>query len=201
VHQEIAQGARDSATTRLQRESHISNGCAPKADSLCNVLARGTTAMSAARSRVARETVSAPDSGASMSTEGAADGEHQAAPWRLLEGALPRRRTQLRRLTRPHVEAWVKEMATRGLAPGTIKTRVNNVRSVIRAAVRDRRIPTTHRQACRSPDSAGSTRRCACRPPRRWVHFSSPPAGTFDRSSPCARSPASASAGGRDSAG
>jgi integrase len=32
-------------------------------------------------------------------------------------------------------------MTTRGLAPGTIKTRVNNVRSVIQAAVRDRRIP------------------------------------------------------------
>ena len=48
---------------------------------------------------------------------------------------------ELRRLTRSHVEAWVKEMVMRGLAPGTIRTRVNNVRSVIRAAVRDRRIP------------------------------------------------------------
>jgi integrase len=37
-----------------------------------------------------------------------------------------------------HVEAWVKEMQTRGLAPSTIRTRYNNVRSVLRAAVRDR---------------------------------------------------------------
>lgn len=51
------------------------------------------------------------------------------------------RDVELRHLSRSHVEAWVKEMATRGLAPGTIKTRVNNVRSAIRAAVRDRRIP------------------------------------------------------------
>ncbi len=48
---------------------------------------------------------------------------------------------ELRRLSRSHVEAWVKEMASRGLAPGTIKTRVNNVRGVIRAAVRDRGMP------------------------------------------------------------
>jgi len=29
-------------------------------------------------------------------------------------------------------------MTTRGLAPGTVRTRVNNVRAVLRAAVRDR---------------------------------------------------------------
>jgi integrase len=37
-----------------------------------------------------------------------------------------------------HVEVWVKSMQDRGLAPGTIKTRFVNVRSVLRAAVRDR---------------------------------------------------------------
>jgi integrase len=49
-------------------------------------------------------------------------------------------------LRRSHVEQWVKAMRTAprgegkppGLAPGTIRTRVNNVRSVLRAAVRDR---------------------------------------------------------------
>lgn len=48
------------------------------------------------------------------------------------------------RLIRPsHVEAWVKSMTVptaarqRPLAPGTIKTRFVNVRSVFRAAVRD----------------------------------------------------------------
>lgn len=48
----------------------------------------------------------------------------------------------LSRLRRSHVEGWVKAMDTRGLAPGTVKTRVNNVRAVLRAAVRDRVIPS-----------------------------------------------------------
>lgn len=49
-------------------------------------------------------------------------------------------------LRRSHVEAWIKAMQTKdrgdgrpaGLAPGTIRTRFNNVRAVLRAAVRDR---------------------------------------------------------------
>ncbi|PZE71767.1 site-specific integrase [Curtobacterium sp. MCPF17_018] len=41
------------------------------------------------------------------------------------------------KLRRSHVEAWVKDMQGR-LAPGTIKTRVGNVRTVIRAAMADR---------------------------------------------------------------
>jgi integrase len=49
-------------------------------------------------------------------------------------------------LRRSHVERWVKAMQTAprgdgrppGLAAGTIRTRVNNVRAVLRAAVRDR---------------------------------------------------------------
>jgi len=36
-----------------------------------------------------------------------------------------------------HIEAWVKAMQDKPLAPGTIKTRFTNVRGVIRAAVRD----------------------------------------------------------------
>jgi len=49
----------------------------------------------------------------------------------------------LRRVRPSHVEAWVKSMTVatpdrqRALAPGTIKTRFVNVRSVFRAAVRD----------------------------------------------------------------
>jgi integrase len=45
-------------------------------------------------------------------------------------------------LRRSHIETWVKAMSSRGLAPGTIATRVANVRAVLRAAVRDRVIPT-----------------------------------------------------------
>lgn len=37
-----------------------------------------------------------------------------------------------------HVESWVKSMQDRKLQPSTIKTRFNNVRSVLRAAERDR---------------------------------------------------------------
>ena len=53
----------------------------------------------------------------------------------------------LRSITRVHVEQWVKAMQTkprddgsRGLAPQTIRTRVMNVRSVMRAAVAERKI-------------------------------------------------------------
>jgi len=54
----------------------------------------------------------------------------------------------LRRVRPSHVEAWVKSMTVptqarpRALAPGTIKTRFVNVRSVFRAAVRDGMIAT-----------------------------------------------------------
>jgi integrase len=53
---------------------------------------------------------------------------------------------ELRKVRPSHVEAWVKEMSMRGLAPGTVKTRFVNVRSVFRAAIRDKVIagdPTT----------------------------------------------------------
>jgi hypothetical protein len=51
---------------------------------------------------------------------------------------------QLRSLRRSHIEAWVKACRPRtggrgkpaGLSAGTVKTRFNNVRSVLRAAVR-----------------------------------------------------------------
>jgi integrase len=47
---------------------------------------------------------------------------------------------ELRALKRSHVESWVKAMSTAGLAPLTVHGRVRNVRSVLRAAVRDRAI-------------------------------------------------------------
>lgn len=46
----------------------------------------------------------------------------------------------LSRIRRSHVEQWVKVMMSAGLAPGTIRTRMNNVRAVFRAAARDRLI-------------------------------------------------------------
>lgn len=44
---------------------------------------------------------------------------------------------ELRKIRATHVEAWVKAMTVKPLAPGTIKTRFVNVRSVFRAAIRD----------------------------------------------------------------
>lgn len=57
----------------------------------------------------------------------------------------PFRAMPLRAIRTKHVETWIKSMTVgtgerKALAPGTIKTRFVNVRSVFRAAVRDRRI-------------------------------------------------------------
>lgn len=60
----------------------------------------------------------------------------------LAAGSITFANVQLRALRRSHVEQWVKAMDAKKLAPGTIKTRVNNVRAVLRAAVRDRVIAT-----------------------------------------------------------
>lgn len=65
----------------------------------------------------------------------------------------------MRSLLRSHVEAWVKAMQTadrgtgkpRGLAPGTIRTRFNNVRAVLRGAVKDRIIATDPSDGVRLP--------------------------------------------------
>jgi integrase len=46
--------------------------------------------------------------------------------------------SELRQVRRSHVESWIKAMSAAGLAPLTIHGRVRNVRSVLRAAVRDR---------------------------------------------------------------
>jgi integrase len=45
---------------------------------------------------------------------------------------------ELGKVRRSHVETWVKGMSQKGLAAGTIKTRTNNVRSVLRGALRDK---------------------------------------------------------------
>lgn len=39
-----------------------------------------------------------------------------------------------------HFESWVKQMSARGLSPFTVHTRVNNVRSIFKGAIRDRLI-------------------------------------------------------------
>ncbi|RAX45006.1 site-specific integrase [Arthrobacter sp. AQ5-06] len=49
---------------------------------------------------------------------------------------------EFRNLKRSHVETWVKKMNQGGLAPGTIKTRLNNVRSVLHGARNDRCLAT-----------------------------------------------------------
>lgn len=57
----------------------------------------------------------------------------------------------LAKVRRSHVEAWVKALSTAGLAPSTIRTRLNNVRSVLRAAVRDRLIATDPSKGVQPP--------------------------------------------------
>lgn len=47
----------------------------------------------------------------------------------------------LRAITPTAAQAWIRSMVDRGLEPSTIRTRFNNVRGVLRAAVLDRRIP------------------------------------------------------------
>lgn len=65
---------------------------------------------------------------------------------RLSAGSVTFADVPMKLIRRSHVEQWVKAMQTKdrgeskpkGLAPGTIKTRLQNVRAVLRAAVRDR---------------------------------------------------------------
>lgn len=65
----------------------------------------------------------------------------------------------MRSLVRSHVEAWVKQMQTMdrgertppGLAPGTIRTRFNNVRAALRGAVKDRVIAADPSEGVRLP--------------------------------------------------
>ena len=56
----------------------------------------------------------------------------------LAAAGVPFGQLPLAELRRSHVEQWIKQMTRRGLAPGTLRTRVNTVRAVLRAAVRDR---------------------------------------------------------------
>lgn len=73
----------------------------------------------------------------------------------LAAGSVPFGHLPMRSIRRSHVETWVKAMETAdrgkdragkprrpGLAPGTITTRLNNVRAVFRAAVADKVIPS-----------------------------------------------------------
>ena len=56
----------------------------------------------------------------------------------LAAGSVPFGSVPMARLRTLHVEQWVKDMSGRKLAASTIRTRFNNVRTVLRAAVRDR---------------------------------------------------------------
>jgi hypothetical protein len=64
---------------------------------------------------------------------------------------------RIRSLRRSHIEHWIKSMISRGLAPGTVHTRANNVRAVLRGAVADRVIPRDPSEG--APSSAGVVRR------------------------------------------
>jgi len=57
----------------------------------------------------------------------------------------------MKQIRRSDVESWVKGMDAAGLAPGTIKTRYVNVRSVFRAAVKDKVIGSNPTEGVRLP--------------------------------------------------
>jgi integrase len=59
--------------------------------------------------------------------------------------------TPMKSIRTSHVETWVKTMTAAGLAPGTVTTRFNNVRSVFRGANRDRVISTDPTEGVRLP--------------------------------------------------
>ena len=61
-------------------------------------------------------------------------------------GAVP-----LAQLRASHLEAWVKGMAAQGLAASTIASRMNGARAVLKAAVRDRVIPSDPSEGVRLP--------------------------------------------------
>jgi integrase len=54
-------------------------------------------------------------------------------------------------LRRSHIEQWVAEMHLAGLAPATIRLRVANARSILRAAVRDRVLATDPSEGVQLP--------------------------------------------------
>ncbi len=69
----------------------------------------------------------------------------------LAAGSVPFADREMRAIRRSHIEAWVKTMTVAGLAPGTITTRFNNVRSVFRGARRDRVIGSDPTEAITLP--------------------------------------------------
>jgi integrase len=71
----------------------------------------------------------------------------------------------MNRLRRSHLEQWVRIMTDAGLKPGTIRTRTNNVRAVLRGAVRDRVIALDPSQGLVLP-RVGK--------PEHWITVASP---------------------------
>ncbi len=99
----------------------------------------------------------------------------------------------LRLLRRSHVESWVKQMTAAGRAPGTIHTRVQNVRAVLRGAVRDRVIASDPSDGVQLPRRRRREHSMSVPTPPRSAHCSRPPTSGSPPSSPSARSAASAS--------
>lgn len=75
-------------------------------------------------------------------TVGAAQTALQSVPWvdKRIGGVRP-----------SHVQAWIAAEAKRGLAPSTIRTRLNYVQMAFRAAVRDRVIPESPADGVKPP--------------------------------------------------
>ena len=101
---------------------------------------------------------------------------------------------RMRSLRRSHVEHWVKSMVTRGLAPGTVHTRTNNVRAVLRGAVADRVIPRDPSEGIALPRRRRAAAAMTLPTPAQVGAILEAADGPFAPSSGCAASPACASA-------
>jgi integrase len=77
----------------------------------------------------------------------------------------------LNQVRKSHIEQWVKQMQTAGLAPGTIRTRFKNVGRVFRAPIDDKVIPTDRARVSRCPLCAAPRPLCGSLRLRRWAHY------------------------------
>lgn len=106
----------------------------------------------------------------------------------LAAGSVPFADLPLRNLRRSHVESWVKAMTARGLAPGTVHTRVQNVRSVLRGAVADRLISRDPSEGVTLPRRRRAEAAMRLPTPQRWARSWRPLTSRSAPSWACARS-------------
>lgn len=84
-----------------------------------------------------------------VSRQAWAEGTVQAATTALQ--SVPWKHDAIGRVEHSHVQAWITAESKRGLAPSTIRTRLNYVQMAFRAAVRDKVIPSSPADGAKPP--------------------------------------------------